>query len=54
MKKRIPVGMIREDGSYKILGEYRTYDADAAVDKFCEKYPNAWIDIFDGSLASYK
>lgn len=49
--KQIPVAIIREDGSYKVLGMYSTYDAaDQAVDKFSEMYHNAWVDILDGVL----
>ena len=50
--KNIPVVKILEDGSYSILGVYKTYEAaDKAVDKFSDKYPNAWVDILDGALA---
>ena len=50
--KTISVVKILEDGTYKILGVYKTYEAaDKAVDKFSDKYPNAWVDILDGALA---
>ncbi len=52
MKKSIPVVKIVEDGTYQVLGVYKTYEAaDKAVDKFSDKYPNAWVDILDGALA---
>lgn len=51
--KQISVGMILEDGTCKILGAYDTYNAaDRAVDMFSEMYPNAWVDILDGSLTT--
>lgn len=50
--KNIPVVKILEDGTYKILGIYKTYEAaDKAVDRYSDKYPNAWVDILDGALA---
>lgn len=43
-----PVVLYLEDGSYKVLGKYKSYeDADRAIDKFCDKYPNGFIDILD-------
>ena len=52
MTDNIPVVKILEDGTYKILGVYQTYEAaDNAVEKFSNKYPNAWVDILDGALA---
>ena len=51
MTKSIPVVMMLEDGSHKVLGVYDNYkEADRAVDKFCDIYPNAWVDILDGAL----
>jgi len=53
MKHKFAVRMIYEDGSYKILETYQTYEkADKAVDRFSEKYPNAWVDIFEFALVS--
>jgi hypothetical protein len=41
--------------AWKLLGSYRTYDeADEALEAFCERFPNAYIDILDGSLANVK
>jgi hypothetical protein len=51
MTQSIPVVLFLEDGSYKVLGVYDTYQkADRAVDKFCDIYPNGWVDILDESL----
>jgi len=50
--KPIKIGMMTEDGTWKILASYSTYEkADSALDKYCDKYPYAWIDILDGALA---
>lgn len=49
---RIRVARMTEDGQWKLLGSYATYDAaDEAVDRFSEELPNAYIDILDGALS---
>lgn len=53
MTLSIPVVLFLEDGTTKVLGVYDNYkDADRAVDMFSELYPNGWVDILDGALAS--
>jgi hypothetical protein len=36
------------DDSTKILGSYATYDAaDEALDRWCDRFPHAYIDIYN-------
>ena len=44
-----PFAVTRFDGDdVKVLNRYETYDqADAAYVRYCEKFPNACIDIDD-------
>jgi hypothetical protein len=44
--KTYPVVLIQDDGTPKILGVYNKYeDADRAVDKFSDLYPNGYVDV---------
>ena len=46
--KPFTVTRFNEDGSVKILGRYATYEkADEALDRWCDRFPNAAIDIDD-------
>ena len=39
-------------GEWKVLAHYSSYErADAAVERYCERYPNSWVEILDGALA---
>ena len=37
-----------ETESWKPLASFASYDAaDEALDRYCDKYPHAWIEILD-------
>ena len=49
--KPIKIARLDDTGNWKVLASFSTYQkADLALDKYSEKYPNAWVDILDGAL----
>ena len=49
--KPIKIARLDDTGNWKVLASFSTYEkADLALDKYSEKYPNAWVDILDGAL----
>ena len=49
--KPIKIALLDDTGNWKVLASFSTYEkADDALDKYSEKYPNAWVDILDGAL----
>ena len=49
--KPIKIARLDDTGNWKVLASFSTYEkADDALDKYSEKYPNAWVDILDGAL----
>ena len=49
--KPFKIARLDDTGNWKVLASFSTYEkADDALDKYSEKYPNAWVDILDGAL----
>ena len=50
------IARLDDTGNWKVLASFSTYEkVDNALDKYSEKYPNAWVDILvedilDGAL----
>ena len=45
------IARLDDTGNWKVLASFTTYaKADLALEKYSEKYPNAWVDILDGAL----
>ena len=46
MKEVYFIAMMSEDGKWKLLKQFDTYeDADDEFDNFSDQYPNAFLDI---------
>ena len=40
-------------GEWKVLAHYSSYErADAALERYSERYPNSWVEILDGALTA--
>jgi len=49
--RNFKIGIMTEDQTWKVLASFSTYEkADDALDKYCDRHPNAWVDILDGAL----
>lgn len=45
------ITMIKDDGSSTTLDTFKSYaEADSHLDEWCDKYPNAYIDIWSDTL----